>query len=102
DDATRDACAALVLLGTAQALAMLIPLPPLDGYQIAGQLTRTLGLFTASRAYLGLALRRDAAARAYPAPARRAYVAYPAAVLLVLAGIGLALWAAARHLLTGS
>ncbi|WP_371789479.1 metalloprotease [Streptomyces albidoflavus] len=102
DDATRDACAALVLLGTVQALAMLIPLPPLDGYQIAGQLTRTLGLFTASRTYLGLALRRDAAARAYPAPACRAYVAYPAAVLLVLAGIGLALWAAARHLLTGS
>ncbi|MFD4987103.1 site-2 protease family protein [Streptomyces sp. NPDC058374] len=102
DEATRDACAALVLLGTVQALAMLIPLPPLDGYQIAGQLTRTLGLFTASRTYIGLALRRESAAAAYPAPARRAYLAYPAAVLLVLAGIGLALWAAARHLLAGS
>ncbi|MFD6861405.1 metalloprotease [Streptomyces diastaticus] len=102
DEATRDACAALVLLGTVQALAMLVPLPPLDGYQIAGQLTRTIGLFTASRTYLRLALRRDPAARAYPAPARRAYLAYPAAVLLVLAGTGLALWAAARHLLTGT
>ncbi|MDV9200787.1 site-2 protease family protein, partial [Streptomyces sp. Wh19] len=38
DTATHDALGALLLLGSVQALAMLVPLPPLDGYRIASQL----------------------------------------------------------------
>ncbi|MFH9136201.1 peptidase M50 [Streptomyces sp. NPDC017524] len=100
DDATHDAFAALLLLGSVQAFAMLVPLPPLDGYRIAGQLAGATGLAASAGAYLRLALRRSPEAAAYPRRARIAYPAYAAVTVLVLAGTVAAVVAAAHHLLT--
>ncbi|TDC73729.1 metalloprotease [Streptomyces hainanensis] len=82
--ATREALAGLLFLGTLQALAMLVPLPPLDGYTIVGQALRATRLATSSREFLALAARRDPAAAAYPREARRAYLGY--GLCAVLAG----------------
>ncbi|WP_405621941.1 site-2 protease family protein [Streptomyces sp. NBC_01508] len=100
DDATGEALAGLLLLGSAQALAMLVPFPPLDGYKIAAQLCGATGLATSSREYVRLAVRRDPAAKAYPRRARTAYLGYTAGSLLVLAGIVAAVVALAVHLVT--
>ncbi|MFJ8226379.1 metalloprotease [Streptomyces griseus] len=100
DDATHDAFAALLLLGSVQAFAMLVPLPPLDGYRIAGQLAGATGLAASAGAYLRLALRRSPEAAAYPRRARIAYSAYAAVTVLVLAGTVAAAVAATHHLLT--
>ncbi|MER8264601.1 metalloprotease [Streptomyces griseus] len=100
DDATHDAFAALLLLGSVQAFAMLVPLPPLDGYRIAGQLAGATGLAASAGAYLRLALRRSPEAAAYPRRARIAYPAYAAVTVLVLAGTVAAAVAATHHLLT--
>ncbi|MEV0777705.1 M50 family metallopeptidase [Streptomyces sp. NPDC050433] len=98
DDATGQALAGLLLIGSAQALAMLVPLPPLDGYKIAAQLCGATGLAASSREYVRLAVRRDPAAKAYPRRARTAYLAYTAGSLLVLTGIVVAVVALLLHL----
>lgn len=100
DDATGEALAGLLLLGSVQALAMLVPLPPLDGYKIAAQLCGATGLAASSREYVRLAVRRDPAAKAYPRRARAAYLGYTAGSLLVLAGIVAAVVALVVHLVS--
>jgi putative peptide zinc metalloprotease protein len=99
DPETADALALLLVLGTVFALAMLLPLPPLDGYRVAGQLARATGLAAASGTYVRLAVRRKAEAAAYPRPARRAYLLYPLLTLLLLAAWAVAIAAAALHLI---
>ncbi|MEU4682597.1 peptidase M50 [Streptomyces xinghaiensis] len=100
DDATGDALAGLLFLGSVQALAMLIPLPPLDGYKIASQLLGATGLAASSKEYLGLAVRRDPAAAAYPRRARAAYLLYGLGAPLVLAALAAALAVLVHFLLT--
>ncbi|MEU5891536.1 M50 family metallopeptidase [Streptomyces sp. NPDC047461] len=87
DDATQDALAGLLFLGSIQAFAMLVPLPPLDGYKIVGQMLGATELAASSGAYLRLAVRRDALAAGYPRRARIAYTAYPLVCLLVLGAL---------------
>ncbi|MFC8074350.1 metalloprotease [Streptomyces sp. NPDC057307] len=99
DDATGEALAGLLFLGSVQALAMLVPFPPLDGYKIAAQLCGATGLAASSREYVRLAVRRDPAAKAYPRRARTAYLGYTLGSLLVLAGIVAAVVALVVHLL---
>lgn len=100
DEATGDALAGLVLLGTLQALAMLVPIPPLDGYKIVGQALGVTDLATSSRTYLGLALRRDPAAAGYPRRARIAYPAYAIGSAVVLCALVAAVGLAVHHLIT--
>ncbi|MFJ9687453.1 site-2 protease family protein [Streptomyces bacillaris] len=100
DDATREAISALLLLGSVQAFAMLVPLPPLDGYKIAGQLAGATGLAASTGPYLRLALRRAPEAAAYPRRARIAYPAYALSTVLVLAALVAAAVAGVHHLLT--
>ncbi|MFD4593746.1 site-2 protease family protein [Streptomyces rubiginosohelvolus] len=100
DDATRDAFAALLFLGSVQAFTMLVPLPPLDGYKIACQLAGATGLAASAGGYLRLALRRSPEAAAYPRRARIAYPAYASATALVLAAAVAAVVAGVHHLLT--
>jgi putative peptide zinc metalloprotease protein len=87
DDATQDALAGLLFLGSIQAFAMLVPLPPLDGYKIVGQALGATELATSSGTYLRLAVRRDTLATGYPRRARIAYTAYPLVCLLVLGAL---------------
>ncbi|MEI7032422.1 M50 family metallopeptidase [Streptomyces pratensis] len=100
DDATRDALAALLLLGSVQAFAMLVPLPPLDGYKIVSQLAGATGLAASTGSYLRLAVRRDPRAAAYPRRAKAVYTAYGAGALLVLAAVAAAVVVGVHHLLT--
>ncbi|MFF2326964.1 MULTISPECIES: peptidase M50 [unclassified Streptomyces] len=100
DTATHDALGGLLLLGSVQAFAMLVPLPPLDGYRIVSQLCGATELAASTGTYLRLAARRDPAAAAYPRRARTAYLAYGLGSVLVLALILAAAVAAAHHLLT--
>ncbi|MFJ9396994.1 metalloprotease [Streptomyces californicus] len=100
DDATHEAFAALLLLGSVQALVMLVPLPPLDGYRIASQLAGATGLAASTGVYLRLALRRSPEAAGYPRRARIAYLAYAGATALVLACALAAAVAGVHHLLT--
>ncbi|MGW3162114.1 M50 family metallopeptidase [Streptomyces sp. NPDC001142] len=100
DAATHHALGALLLLGSVQALAMLVPLPPLDGYRIASQLCGATELAASTGAYLRLAARRDPAAGDYPRQARTAYRAYALSAVLALAGVLAAAVAATHHLLT--
>ncbi|MCT2547904.1 M50 family metallopeptidase [Streptomyces atratus] len=103
DTATHDALGALLLLGSVQALAMLVPLPPLDGYRIASQLCGATELAASTLVYLRLAARRDPAAAGYPRRARTAYRAYGLGAVLALAAVLAAALAAvvavAHHLL---
>ncbi|WP_431782457.1 peptidase M50 [Streptomyces chumphonensis] len=98
--ATGQALGGFLFLGALQALAMLLPLPPLDGYKVVAQLLGTAELAASSRRYVTLALRRDPEAARYPARARRAYRAYAAGaagvVLLLTTGAVLLV----RHILT--
>ncbi|MFE6731928.1 metalloprotease [Streptomyces californicus] len=100
DDATHEAFAALLLFGSVQALVMLVPLPPLDGYRIASQLAGATGLAASTGVYLRLALRRSPEAAGYPRRARIAYPAYAGATALVLACALAAAVACVHHLLT--
>lgn len=100
DDATRDALAGLLFLGSVQALSMLVPVPPLDGYKIVAQLAGATELAASSRTYLRMAVRRDPAARSYPRRARAAYTAYGVSVPLVLGALVAAVAAIVHHLLT--
>ncbi|MDK0519934.1 M50 family metallopeptidase [Streptomyces sp. ML-6] len=100
DAATHDALGALLLLGSVQAFAMLVPLPPLDGYRIVSQLCGATDLAASTGAYLRLAVRRDPAAAAYPRRARTVYLAYGLGSVLVLVLIIGTVAAGAHHLLT--
>ncbi|MBK6047262.1 site-2 protease family protein [Streptomyces sp. MBT55] len=100
DDATHEAFAALLLLGSVQAFTMLVPLPPLDGYKIACQLAGATGLAASAGGYLRLALRRSPEVAAYPRRARIAYPLYAVAMVLVLAAVVAAAVAGVHHLLT--
>ncbi|MFI5638814.1 peptidase M50 [Streptomyces goshikiensis] len=95
-DPTRRALGALLLLGSAQALVNLLPLPPLDGYTMLGHGLRVTRLAPASSGYLRLRMRDRAAADAYPARARRLYLGYGIGsallVLLLAAGLTGAVW----------
>ncbi|WP_405706578.1 peptidase M50 [Streptomyces xanthophaeus] len=95
-DPTGRVLGALLLLGSAQALVNLLPLPPLDGYTMLGHALRVTRLAPASSAYLRLRMRDRTAAAAYPARARRLYLAYGAGsavlVLLLAAGAAGAIW----------
>ncbi|MFJ3979511.1 peptidase M50 [Streptomyces sp. NPDC090021] len=99
DDPTRRTLAALLLIGSAQALVNLIPLPPLDGYTMLGHGLRVTRLAPASSGYLRLRMRDRTAAAAYPPRARRLYLGYAvgstALVLLLAAGLTGAVWYAA-------
>ncbi|MGW2271226.1 peptidase M50 [Streptomyces yangpuensis] len=99
DDPTRRTLSALLLIGSAQALVNLIPLPPLDGYTMLGHGLRVTRLAPASSGYLRLRMRDRAAAAAYPPRARRLYLGYAvgstALVLLLAAGLTGAVWYAA-------
>ncbi len=96
DDPTRRVLAALLLIGSAQALVNLIPLPPLDGYTMLGHGLRVTRLAPASSGYLRLRMRDRAAAAAYPPRARRLYLGYgigsAVLVLLLAAGLAGAVW----------
>ncbi|MFF2011605.1 M50 family metallopeptidase [Streptomyces sp. NPDC058195] len=100
DTATHGALGALLLLGSVQALAMLVPLPPLDGYRIASQLCGATELAASTLAYLRLAARRDPAAADYPRRARTAYRVYGLGAVLALVAIAAAVVAAAHRLIT--
>ncbi|MFF4105019.1 peptidase M50 [Streptomyces sp. NPDC001903] len=91
-DATGRVLGALLLLGSAQALVNLVPLPPLDGYTMLGHALRVTRLAPAGSAYVRLRLRDRAAAAGYPARARRIYLGYAvgSAVLVLLAACALA------------
>lgn len=91
-DPTRRVLGALLLIGSAQALVNLIPLPPLDGYTMLGHALRVTRLAPASSAYLRLRTRDRAAAAAYPPRARRLYLGYGigSAVLVMALAAGLA------------
>ncbi|HEV7628864.1 MAG TPA: M50 family metallopeptidase [Streptomyces sp.] len=75
-DPTRKVLAGLVVLGSVQALANLVPLPPLDGYAMLSHALRISGYAPESGRYLRLRLRDRAAAAAYPRRARALYTAY--------------------------
>ncbi|GLV91997.1 hypothetical protein Slala04_34510 [Streptomyces lavendulae subsp. lavendulae] len=96
DDPTRRTLAALLLIGSAQALVNLVPLPPLDGYTMLGHGLRVTRLAPASSGYLRLRMRDRTAAAAYPARARRLYLGYAVGsavlVLLLAAGLTGAVW----------
>ncbi|MFI8263027.1 peptidase M50 [Streptomyces sp. NPDC085665] len=90
-DATGRVLGALLLLGSAQALVNLVPLPPLDGYTMLGHALRVTRLAPAGSAYVRLRLRDRAAAAGYPARARRIYLGYAvgSTVLVLLAACAL-------------
>jgi putative peptide zinc metalloprotease protein len=90
DDRTRDGLAGLLLIGSLQALAMLLPLPPLDGYKIVAQAVGATGLADSSNRYLRLVLRRDPAAKRYPRRARVVYTGYGLGSTAVVAGLAAA------------
>ncbi|MFC0865165.1 site-2 protease family protein [Sphaerimonospora cavernae] len=102
DAATREALSGLLFLGSVHALTMLIPLPPLDGYKIAGQLLSATELAASTGAYLKLRARRDAAATRYPRQAKIAYTVYGWSALLVLSALAAALSAIVHRLLTAA
>lgn len=91
DGPTRDGLAGLLFLGVLQAAAMLVPLPPLDGYTVVGQLLGGLRLAECSRTYLSLALRRSPDAAAYPRRARAVYTGYAAGTALTVAALAVVL-----------
>ncbi|GIH73273.1 metalloprotease [Sphaerimonospora thailandensis] len=102
DAATREALSGLLFLGSVHALTMLIPLPPLDGYKIAGQLLSATDLAASTGAYLKLRARRDAAATRYPRQAKIAYTVYGWSALLVLGALAAALAAIVHRLLSAA
>jgi putative peptide zinc metalloprotease protein len=100
DPATAAALDGLLLLGSVQALAMLVPLPPLDGYRIVSHLLGASELAASAGEYVRLRARRDPAAAQYPPAARRAYLAYVATVALTLCALVACVVLLVHHLLT--
>ncbi len=91
DDSTRRVLSGLLLLGSVQALANLLPLPPLDGYAMLSHALRISGYAPESGRYLRLRMRDRAAAASYPRRARTLYTAYgigsAVLVCILLAGL---------------
>lgn len=88
NDVTRHGIAALLLVGSVQALLNLIPVPNLDGYVIVGHLLNTTGLCAEARRYLGLLVRRSTDRIAeYPRRLRIGYLAYPVGAVLLVAAL---------------
>ncbi|QXE33065.1 peptidase M50 [Streptomyces sp. GMY02] len=85
-DPTRRFLSGLLLLGSAQSLVNLLPLPPLDGYTMLGHALRVSHLAPESGRYLRLRLNDRQAAAAYPRRARALYLGYAvgSALLVVL------------------
>ncbi|WP_069812265.1 M50 family metallopeptidase [Streptomyces sp. TP-A0874] len=100
-DPTRRVLSGLLLLGSAQALVNLVPLPPLDGYTMLGHALRVSNYAPESGRYLRLRLRDRTAAAAYPARARTLYTAYGIGST-VLVGIMLASLVTVLYLLLAS
>ncbi len=100
----RDVMAALLLAGSVLALSNLIPLPPLDGYQILSHVLGMSEYAAESRKYLTLLIRRrgssPTALAAYPRNARRAFLGYAAGSALLVAGLCAGIVLVSRHLLT--
>ncbi|MFJ3923418.1 peptidase M50 [Streptomyces sp. NPDC090022] len=97
DDPTGRTLSALLLLGSAQALVNLVPLPPLDGYTLLGHALRVTRLAPASAAYVRL---RTPDRAAYPARARRVYLGYALGSALTVALLAAALTGAVWYALT--
>ncbi|MEY9946843.1 metalloprotease [Kitasatospora sp. GAS1066B] len=102
----RPFLAALLLLGSATALANLVPLPPLDGYKILGHAAGCLQLATDSRRFAALAAkavrRRDnSALHAYPVRLRLLYGGYALGCAALAAAALAACGLLATHLLPG-
>ncbi|WP_046505525.1 zinc metalloprotease [Streptomyces odonnellii] len=95
-DPTRRVLSGLLLLGSAQALVNLLPLPPLDGYTMLGHALRVSHLAPESGRYLRLRLNDRQAAAAYPRRARTLYLGYAVGsallVVLVLAALATGLY----------
>ncbi|MEU3661473.1 M50 family metallopeptidase [Streptomyces sp. NPDC032940] len=75
-DPTRRVLSGLLVLGSAQALVNLVPLPPLDGYTMLSHLVGASDLAPDSGRYLRLRMRDRQAAAVYPPRARVVYLAY--------------------------
>jgi putative peptide zinc metalloprotease protein len=99
DDSIRKVLAGLLLLGSVQALANLVPLPPLDGYIMLSHALRISGYASESRRYLQLRMRDRAAAAAYPRRARTLYTAYGIGSAALVCTLLTGLTTAAYHLL---
>ncbi|MER8070530.1 peptidase M50 [Streptomyces sp. NPDC094034] len=95
-DPTRRVLSGLLLLGSAQALVNLLPLPPLDGYAMLSHALRVSGLAPESGRYLRLCLSDRPAAAAYPRRARSVYLGYGVGsallVLLLVAALATGLY----------
>jgi putative peptide zinc metalloprotease protein len=100
----RDVTAALLLAGTGQALLNLVPLPPLDGYQILSHVLGMADYAAESRKYLLLLTRRQQASRSmvsgYPRPVRLAYLGYAIGSALLVLGACTGGVLLCRHFLT--
>lgn len=78
----RHALSGLLLLGSAQALVNLAPLPPMDGYSMLSNSLGMASYATETRRYLGLRLGRTPEAKAQiSAYSRRAHLVYTAYAL---------------------
>lgn len=100
DAATEEGLAGLLFLGSLQALAMLVPLPPLDGYQLLSQALGANDLAGSSRRYLSLRLRRSPDAARYPRRARRLYTGYGLGAVLLVGALATAVLLLVHHLVT--
>ncbi|MFC1434800.1 peptidase M50 [Streptacidiphilus sp. N1-3] len=100
---TRRALSGLLLLGSAQALVNLVPLPPLDGYAMLSNALGLAGYATETRRYLGLRLSRGPEARtrlaAYSRRAHLVYGLYGLATALLCAAVAAALLLTAGRLI---
>jgi putative peptide zinc metalloprotease protein len=99
----RHALSGLLLLGSAQALVNLVPLPPMDGYAMLSNSLGMAGYATETRRYLGLRLGRTPQARAqiagYSRRAHLVYAAYGLGSALVCAALAAGLVLSAYRLL---
>lgn len=102
DEGTGQALAALLFLGSVQAFAMLVPLPPLDGYKIVSQLAGATDLAGSSRRYLSRRSRRQQGATPYPRRARLLYTGYAFGSALLLCGLAVAVVALIYSAITSS
>ncbi|MFE6282167.1 peptidase M50 [Streptomyces sp. NPDC057877] len=99
-DPTRRVLSGLLVLGSAQTLVNLLPLPPLDGYTMVSQLLGARDLAPDSGRYLRLRLRGEQAAADYPRHARKVYLAYGIGSSVLVGVIAAAVVTAALVLLT--
>jgi putative peptide zinc metalloprotease protein len=91
DAELRSAVGALLLLGSVQALANLVPIPPLDGYAILGHALNMTDLGTQSRQYFRLlaraAIRRGTGPSDYPRWTAVVYLGYAAFLVVAVSAV---------------